>query len=119
MVPQTGTIVIQCKVNIFQFDVFFCILVSIDNKAMFFYLRGQTLNVLSAYDQHAEECLSKAVKLDPNLIEAWNELGESYWKNRNIEAAANCFTGAIAKVFSHFVLVVFWSEIGSMVTSVI
>lgn len=69
---------------------------------MFFYLRGQTLNVLSAYDQHAEECLSKAVKLDPSLIEAWNELGESYWKNRNIEAAANCFTGAIAKVYFCF-----------------
>lgn len=69
---------------------------------MFFYLRGQTLNVLSAYDQHAEECLSKAVKLDPSLIEAWNELGESYWKNRNIEAAANCFTGAVAKVYFCF-----------------
>lgn len=69
---------------------------------MFFYLRGQTLNVLSAYDQHAEDCLSKAVKLDPSLIEAWNELGESYWKNRNIEAAANCFTGAIAKVYFCF-----------------
>lgn len=74
---------------------------------MFFYLRGQTLNVLSAYDQHAEECLSKAVKLDPSLIEAWNELGESYWKNRNIEAAANCFTGAIAKVY-----ILFWWSFG-------
>ena len=85
---------------------------------MFFYLRGQTLNVLSAYDHHAEECLSKAVKLDPSLIEAWNELGESYWKNRNIEAAANCFTGAISKVFSYFILVFSWPEIGSVVTSV-
>lgn len=74
---------------------------------MFFYLRGQTLNVLSAYDQHAEECLSKAVKLDPSLIEAWNELGESYWKNQNIEAAANCFTGAIAKVY-----ILFWWSFG-------
>ena len=44
---------------------------SIDNKAEFFYLRGKALNVTPTYDQHAEECLSKAVKLDPNLIEAW------------------------------------------------
>ena len=26
-----------------------------------------------------------------------NQLGESYWKNRNVDAAANCFTGAINK----------------------
>jgi len=70
---------------------------SIDNKAVFFYLRGKALNVTAEFDQHAEECLSKAVKLDPNLIEAWNQLGESYWKNRNIDAAANCFKGAITK----------------------
>lgn len=69
----------------------------IDNKAVFFYLRGKALNITPSFDQHAEECLSKAVKLDPNLIEAWNQLGESYWKNHNIDAAANCFTGAIAK----------------------
>lgn len=70
---------------------------SIDNKAVFFYLRGKILNITPSFDQRAEECLSKAVKLDPNLIEAWNQLGESYWKNQNIAAAANCFTGAIAK----------------------
>lgn len=70
---------------------------SIDNKAVFFYLRGKVLNITPTFDAHAEECLSKAVKLDPNLIEAWNQLGESYWKNHNVDAASNCFTGAIAK----------------------
>jgi len=70
---------------------------SIDNKAVFFYLRGKALNITPSFDVHAEECLSKAVKLDPNLIEAWNQLGESYWKNHNVAAASNCFTGAIAK----------------------
>jgi len=70
---------------------------SIDDKAIFFYLRGKALNISSKHDMHAEECLSKAVKLDPSLIEGWNELGESYWKHKNIEAACNCFTGAISK----------------------
>lgn len=70
---------------------------SIDNKAVFFYLRGKALNITPSFDPHAEECLSKAVKLDPNLIEAWNQLGESYWKNHNINEASNCFSGAIAK----------------------
>ena len=50
------------------------------------------------YDSKAVDCLSKAVKLDPSLIDAWNHLGECYWKNKEIEAAKNCFTGALSKV---------------------
>ncbi|XP_065676651.1 tetratricopeptide repeat protein 5-like isoform X1 [Hydra vulgaris] len=69
----------------------------IDNKAKFFCLRGKALNVLPYFDSRAVESLSKAVKLDPTLIEAWNELGESYWKDKKIEEAQNCFQGAINK----------------------
>lgn len=79
---------------------------------MFFFLRGKVLNLSQEYDNRAVECLSKAVKLDPNLINAWNELGECYWKNKDIDAAFNCFTQANTKVklfncyFSQNILIV-------------
>lgn len=53
------------------------------------------MNVLPKYNKEAEDLLSKAVKLDPKLVEAWNELGECYWKNDNIKEAENCFTRAL------------------------
>jgi len=91
---KNGDVDTKLKTTLAQLDH---LQLSIDNKAVFFYLRGKALNITPSFDQHAEECLSKAVKLDPNLIEAWNQLGESYWKNHNVDAAANCFTGAISK----------------------
>ena len=42
--------------------------------------------------------LSKAVKLDPALVQAWNELGECFWKRGDVENAWNCFQGALAQV---------------------
>ena len=53
----------------------------------------------------AQEALSKAVKLEPKLIEAWNCLGECYWKNGQVEAARNCFVGALSHVSYCIVLV--------------
>lgn len=64
-------------------------------KAHYFYLCGKTLNVLPNYDPQAQEALSRAVKLDPLLVDAWNALGECLWKKGDIEAAKNCFTGAL------------------------
>lgn len=46
----------------------------------------------------AEECLSRAVKLDPCLVEAWNILGDQYWKKGDLVASKNCFTGALQHV---------------------
>lgn len=51
------------------------------------------------YDTLAVDFLSKAVKLDPSLTDAWNDLGECYWKNKDIEAARNCFMQALSKVY--------------------
>lgn len=69
----------------------------IDNKALYFSLRGKALNVTTKYDTQAVDFLSKAVKLDPSLTEAWNNLGECYWKSKDIDAAKNCFTQALTK----------------------
>ena len=59
---------------------------------------GQILNVKSEYDRTGVEYLSKAVKLDPKLVDAWNHLGELYWKKGDISNAKNCFTGALTHV---------------------
>lgn len=72
-------------------------------RAKYYFLKGKTLNVINRHVPQAEELLSKAVKLEPKLIEAWNELGECYWKNDDIQQAKNCFSGALPHVcFSFF-----------------
>ncbi|KAL4234244.1 Tetratricopeptide repeat protein 5 [Mactra antiquata] len=65
------------------------------NKAEYFMLLGKILNVGPDYDNKAFEHLSKAVKLDPKLVEAWNNLGELYCKKGDVNNARNCFTGAL------------------------
>lgn len=67
----------------------------ITNKAEYLMLKGKCLNVKSDYDSQAEELMSKAVKLEPKLVEAWNILGECFWKKGDIDAAKNCFSGAL------------------------
>ena len=69
-----------------------------ENKAAYLYMKGRALNVLPQYSSEAEEVLSRAVKLDPKLVDAWNELGESYWKKDDIKEAKNCFNGALVHV---------------------
>lgn len=68
------------------------------SRAKYYYLKGKALNVTERFTQQAEELLTKAVKLEPNLVEAWNELGECYWKNDDIQQAKNCFVGALRHV---------------------
>lgn len=67
-------------------------------SAKYFYLKGRALNVVPKYSKEAEDLLSKAIKLDPKLVDAWNELGECYWKNTKISEAMNCFKGALKQV---------------------
>ncbi|XP_038218974.1 tetratricopeptide repeat protein 5-like [Zerene cesonia] len=64
-------------------------------RAKFQYLKGRCYNVSLKYDSRATQCLSKAVKLNPHMVEAWNELGECYWKNINVKEARACFEGAL------------------------
>lgn len=64
-------------------------------RALIFYIEGKILNNRDKFQKEAEDFLSKAVKLDRTLTNAWNSLGESYWKKGDYEAAKRCFEGAI------------------------
>ncbi|CAG9762561.1 unnamed protein product [Ceutorhynchus assimilis] len=66
-----------------------------ENKAYYNFLKGKLLNVYPTYSKEAEFFLSKAIKLDPKLLEAWNELGECYCKNDDLTKAKSCFEGAL------------------------
>ncbi|KAF6133510.1 tetratricopeptide repeat domain 5 [Phyllostomus discolor] len=68
---------------------------SVQGKAQVLMLTGKALNVTPDYNPKAEELLSKAVKLEPKLVEAWNQLGEVYWKKGDVAAAHTCFSGAL------------------------
>uniref|UniRef100_A0A3Q4BD49 Tetratricopeptide repeat protein 5 OB fold domain-containing protein n=1 Tax=Mola mola TaxID=94237 RepID=A0A3Q4BD49_MOLML len=65
------------------------------HKAEFMLQKGRCLNVGPDFSAEAEECLSRAVKLEPSLVEGWNTLGEQYWKKGDLIGAKNCFTGAL------------------------
>ena len=67
-------------------------------RPLFQYLRGKALNVLPTYSKEAEILLSQAVKHNPSLVDAWNCLGESYWKQGNVQQAHHCFVGALSHV---------------------
>uniref|UniRef100_A0A3Q4IGF3 Tetratricopeptide repeat domain 5 n=1 Tax=Neolamprologus brichardi TaxID=32507 RepID=A0A3Q4IGF3_NEOBR len=68
-----------------------------EGKAEFLLQKGRCLNVAPDFSAAAEECLSRAVKLEPGLVEGWNTLGEQYWKKGDLIGAKNCFTGALHK----------------------
>uniref|UniRef100_A0A8C5EWU6 Tetratricopeptide repeat protein 5 OB fold domain-containing protein n=1 Tax=Gouania willdenowi TaxID=441366 RepID=A0A8C5EWU6_GOUWI len=68
---------------------------SLKHKAEFLLQKGRCLNVAQDFSAVAEECLSRAVKLEPGLVDGWNALGEQYWKKGDMIGARNCFTGAL------------------------
>jgi tetratricopeptide (TPR) repeat protein len=66
-----------------------------EDRAQFLYLKGRILNITGDYSPEAETVLSKAVKLRPDLVDAWNELGESYMMKQDWATARTCFEGAL------------------------
>jgi tetratricopeptide (TPR) repeat protein len=58
-------------------------------------LIGRAFNVLPEYNPKAFDSLTKAIKLDPKSMEAWNYLGECYWKRRDFLMCKNCFEHAL------------------------
>lgn len=76
------------------------------SRARYNFLKGKLLNVVPKYSKDAESLLSKSIKLDPKLVDAWNELGECYWKNDELSKSINCFEGALKEVC----MILFFSE---------
>lgn len=64
-------------------------------KADLLFLRGKALDYFPEYSKSAEEFLSKAIKLLPGKHEAWDALGHTYWKKRDLSAAKKCFEGSL------------------------
>ena len=71
-------------------------------KIQYWSLKGRALNVSPEHSKEAEDCLSRAVKHDPTLVEAWNALGENYWKAGNVQQAHDCFMGSLAHVLNMY-----------------
>ncbi|KAG9449054.1 hypothetical protein H6P81_009019 [Aristolochia fimbriata] len=70
---------------------------SSSRRATFEFLRGKMLNVFSDYRKEAEDHLSKAVKLNPSLADAWLSLGDCLWKKGDLTAAKNVLCLALEK----------------------
>ncbi|KDP34985.1 hypothetical protein JCGZ_09273 [Jatropha curcas] len=66
-------------------------------RATYEYLRGKILDVLPDYRKEADDHLSKAVKLNPSLTDAWLCLGNCIWKKGDLSTAKNCFKLALSK----------------------
>ncbi|KAK4792675.1 hypothetical protein SAY86_023110 [Trapa natans] len=66
-------------------------------RAMYEYIRGKILDVFPDYRKEAEDHLSKAVKLNPSLADAWLCLGNCIWKKGDLTSAKNCFNLALSK----------------------
>lgn len=64
---------------------------------MYHYLEGRSLNLFTPFNSQAESLLSKAVKLDPSLVEAWNQLGDCFAKKPDFLSAKNCFQYAVSQ----------------------
>eukprot|EP00419_Tripos_fusus_P043418 CAMPEP_0172824650 /NCGR_PEP_ID=MMETSP1075-20121228/18142_1 /TAXON_ID=2916 /ORGANISM="Ceratium fusus, Strain PA161109" /LENGTH=729 /DNA_ID=CAMNT_0013665961 /DNA_START=52 /DNA_END=2238 /DNA_ORIENTATION=- len=64
-------------------------------KSRVLYLRGRATSFLAGQERAAETLLSKAIKLDPQLREAWNGLGEVYWNLKDVAQAKQCFEQAL------------------------
>ena len=65
--------------------------IAADERATFLYLRGRVQNISGEYSPDAEATLSKAVKLNPDLVDAWNELGECYMMKQVTGQLPSCY----------------------------
>ena len=64
---------------------------SFESKAKYLLLIGKAWNVLPEYEARAFDALSRSIKLDPKSTDAWNAMGECYWKKRDFDMCRNCF----------------------------
>tara|TARA_Y200000002_G_C22462239_1_gene570880 strand:+ start:61 stop:609 length:549 start_codon:yes stop_codon:yes gene_type:complete len=63
------------------------------NEAHTLYVKGFVELMTYGDISSAEGMLSKALKLDPNNVDAWNTLGTVFWKKGDLLQAKRCFEG--------------------------
>lgn len=68
---------------------------NLETKAHDLMVKGRLLNAGEKYSQEAFDLLSKSIKLNPNLIDAWVELTECYQRKSDIEGAIVCLENAL------------------------
>jgi tetratricopeptide (TPR) repeat protein len=59
------------------------------------FLKGRASSFIPDQEAQAEELLSKALKLEPKLLGAWNALGEVHWNAQNYQRARESFERAL------------------------
>lgn len=67
----------------------------LETKAYDLMVKGRLLNAGEKFNQEAFDLLSKSIKLNPNLIEAWVELTECYQRKPDVEGAIVCLENAL------------------------
>ena len=70
---------------------------SAEARARSAFVRGRALDAGDAYDPEAEAALSRAVKLAPDDVAAWNALGHAFWKKGDVAGAGDCYEAARAR----------------------
>lgn len=66
-----------------------------DLRPRAFYLKGRATGFVPEKEKEAEALLLKAIKLDPQMLDAWNALGEVYWNMQDLPESKNCFEKAL------------------------
>lgn len=68
---------------------------SLENRAHNLMLKGRSLNSGQNFNQEAFDLLSKAIKLNPHLIDAWIDLTKCYQRKSDIAGAIACLENAL------------------------
>ncbi|XP_050532903.1 tetratricopeptide repeat protein 5-like [Daktulosphaira vitifoliae] len=66
-----------------------------ENKAQYYFLLGKTGSIVHPVDEECVNALSKAVKLNPAHLDAWNSLGECLVHLKKFSEAKYCFLASL------------------------
>ncbi len=85
----SGRVVLRC----------FCVAVASEgiSVARLWFWKGRAFDVFGTYHEQAEKWLQKAVKSEPDMIEAWNALANCFWKKKDMKQAHACLISALEK----------------------
>eukprot|EP01080_Neovahlkampfia_damariscottae_P006657 gene6657-10822_t len=64
-------------------------------KSEIYYIQGVINSIGDEYKKESEQFLTKSLKIDPQNIQAWNLLGETYMKKKDYTQAESCFYYAL------------------------